>query len=84
MLYSDLNTNKQELFRLLTIQYEEDKRYWRKQIEGFAKLRVKIQETVAVDNHVYTQEPTIHTVIVKLQNRFKSTDEARESELTNT
>ena len=83
-LYSDLNTNEQELFWLLTIQYEEDKRYWCKQIEGFTKLCVKIQEIVAINNHVYTREPTVYAVLVKLQNWFKLTNKARESELTNT
>ena len=83
-LYSDLSPSEQDHLRLLMLQYDEDKRYWRKQVEGMAKLRVKIQETVAVDNHVYTRGPTAYAAIVKLQNRFKPTDEARESELTDT
>ena len=83
-LYSDLSPSEQDYLRLLILQYNEDKRYWRKQVEGIAKLRVKIQETIAVDNYVYTRGPTAYIAIVKLQNRFKPTNEARELELTNT
>ena len=45
---------------------------------------MKIQKIVTINNYVYTQESTVYTIIVKLQNWFKSTNKARESELTNT
>ena len=57
-LYSGLSPSEQDHLWLLIIQYEEDKCYWGKAVEGMAKLRVKFQGTMAVENHVYTREPT--------------------------
>jgi hypothetical protein len=82
-LYSDLNTDEREAFRWLTVQYDDDKKTYHRKREAIAKIRAKIQETVALRHHTYLRRPTCHEVMVRLRDRFKPTDYARTADLRN-
>jgi hypothetical protein len=74
--YSDLDANEREQLRWMNVEYDDDKRIYRKHTEAIAKVRMEIQRTVAVRHFIYTRGETTHVVMVKLRDRFKQTDYA--------
>ncbi|PVH75543.1 hypothetical protein DL98DRAFT_593049 [Cadophora sp. DSE1049] len=79
--YSDLDANEREQLRWMNVEYDDDKRIYRKHTEAIAKVRMEIQRTVAIRHFIYTRGETTHAVMVKLRDRFKQTDHARMMEL---
>ena len=79
--FSDLTSDEREQLRWLNVEYDDDKRIYRKHTEAIAKVRIEIQRTVAKRHFTYTRAATTHAVMVKLRNRFKQTDYARMMEL---
>src|SRR6266536_4996163 len=76
-VFSDLTADEREQLRWLNVDYDDDKRIYRKHTEALAKVRIEIQRTVDQRHYTYTNAATTHAVMVKLRNRFKQTDHAR-------
>ena len=74
--FSDLTSDEREQLRWLNVEYDDDKRIYRKYTEVITKVRIEIQRTVAKRHYTYARGATTHAVIVKLRNRFKQTDYA--------
>ena len=68
-------------FHWLVQDYQEEKKEFNSRIKAIAKLKTRIIETVDSTHFVYTQGPTTHAVMLRLQQRFKPTDFTRTAEL---
>jgi hypothetical protein len=81
LVFSDLTTDEHEQLCWLNVEYDDEKRIYRKHTEAIAKVQIEILQTVAIRHFTYTRGPTTHVVMVKLQDRFKQTDYTRMIEL---
>ena len=75
-VFSDLTSDEREQLRWLNVEYDDNKRIYRKHTEAIAKVRIEILRTVAVRHYTYTRAALTHVVMVKLRNQFKQTDYA--------
>jgi hypothetical protein len=80
-LFADLTLEERSHFHWLVQDYQEEKKEFNSRVKAIAKLKTRIIETVDSTHFVYTQGPTTHAAMLRLQQRFKPTDFTRAAEL---